>query len=173
MRRLSLMVVFLLAVSSMFLPAAGTAEASGYPMAIIFNDPSTGSGIVVGKFGSGFTSVSDANNVASIVGEGIALLGLGSAVSFYSPTQLAGFGLSDADALKSLVKGAYVGAGLSLYIFLDIKRTSGVSPSLGNNIRMDIWVADVGALIGFPEDGGYLYVTSIEVPEAYLALAAL
>ena len=171
MRRMKGMLkVMGLVLGLVILFGVSTAHASGYPLGITIQDDGslgTGNIIVVGKFGSGFTSVSDADNVASAVTSAVSLLGLGSNVQVYPPSL---FGSTDADTLKSIVKGGYTNAGYSLYVFLDIKRVASVSSTYGNNIRIDAWAADFGLL---PEVGGYAYVTSIEVPESYLAFVSL
>jgi len=160
--------VFLLAVTT-------TAFSAGYPVlaAIEPVSPDDPSIIVVGKFDQGAFSEAQADRLSDAVVGLIGSLGLtqGNTLLF-KPSQLrAQFGATDADALKSVAKSAYRGAGFDLYIFLDITKKASISAQYGSNIKVDVWVADLAALLGF--SGDYLYVATLETPEAITSLLSL
>jgi hypothetical protein len=150
-----------IALTMMF---ASTALASGYPM--IAGDMSSGV-LVVGKFDSNSFTLSEANQIAATVAGMLGMLG--EQTQFFGPSQVGpAFGISDGDAVKSAAKSAYQSYGFDVYIFLDIKRVGAVSQDLGQNLRIDVWVADMAAELGIP--GDYLYAASIEAPEMYLSM---
>jgi hypothetical protein len=167
-----------LAVGFVTVLGASSAYASGFPMGVVAGTDV----VVVAKFGSGFTSLSDAESVTTPVQRALANLNLSSSLQFFTPTQLAGVGITDADNLKVLVKNNYAAAGFSTYIFIDISRVS-VPAAAGTafgpyNLRLDLYVADLetilqnqGVPISLPSTpDGYTYLASIEVPESYEAM---
>lgn len=92
------------------------------------------------------------------------------------PVRLLPGGVTDADVLKDYIKGVYKAWDFTLYAFIDIKRVTGTAPELGSSMRIDIWVADAASLahqIGLTVTGDYLYVVSLEIPEAYLTALSL
>lgn len=165
-----------------FLIGSLTAQvyASGTP-AVDFFVPSSTSGIpisfvLVSKYEATSFTTAEAENISQAVGKllGSTLLSSlsisTSGVSHYNPSQLAAYGITDADVLKNYVKSAYKSWGSYIYVFLDITRVQALM-SLGNSLRVDIYIADLDALLGI-SGNGYLYIASIEVPETYLALLA-
>jgi len=157
---------------------SGVASAAGYPFVVV--DTSVYPTIVVGKFASGagqFTQTEAENLVQSIVAavEGQDLVNTSTA-SVLTPSQLAGLSinghsLSDGDYVKNLVKQNYVDWGLGLYIFLDVRKKAEYSAGFGNNVRIDVYVADMASLLGISAD--YLYALSIETPAMYVSLLQL
>lgn len=148
----------------------GVASAAGYPFAVL--DTSTeDSVIVVGKFASGsgqFTEQEAQNLVQSVVAAVQGTLGSSGGSTIFTPSALKAAGLGDADELKTLVKQNYRAAGFDLYIFLDIKRTAQYATGFGNNIRIDVYAADMASFVDV--SAPYLYAVSIEAPEMYLSL---
>ncbi len=92
-------------------------------------------------------------------------LGSSGSTLIYTPNQLAGFGLGDADALKNLVKSNYQQWGIGLYIFVDIKQVGQYYAGFGPNARIDVYIADMANLVNVNAD--YLYALSIETPKMY------
>ncbi|HWR88712.1 MAG TPA: hypothetical protein VN260_00500, partial [Dissulfurispiraceae bacterium] len=58
-----------------------------------------------------------------------------------------------------------------LYLFLDISKTPSISAQYGNNIKIDVWVPDLAALLGF--SGDYLYAATLETPEVLTGFLSL
>ena len=81
---------------------ASSASAAGYPFFAYDNSSST-SIVVVGKFSSQYTQAEAQNLTATIVSLIEGTLGSSGSTLIYTPDQLAAFGLGDADALKNLV----------------------------------------------------------------------
>jgi len=148
-----------------------TGYAAGYPVAAIGTSTDT-SIIVIGKFDPASFSQVEAQNISSTIFGALSgilgSLGSGSNTTLLTPDQLSGYGIADADYLKTLVKDNYIALGFDIFVFLDIKRTNPVSQVSGPNIRIDVWVADKASL--FELTGDYLYAASVEAPEMYLSL---
>ncbi len=152
------------------LVGTGVASAAGYPFAVLDNSTGT-SAVIVGKFASGsgqFTQQEAQNLVDSVVAAVQSTLGSTGGSTILGPSDLASVGYGDADALKDFIKQNYMAAGIDVYIFLDIKRTAQYAAKFGNNIRIDVYVADMAQPLGISAD--YLYAASIEAPEMYLSL---
>lgn len=148
------------------------ANASGIPAAGIMNDPDFPV-IVVMKFGAGFTA-QDAQNSAQLISQAIGLAGqlttAAQSVLFYSPANLAQLGVTDADVLKTALKGPAAQLGFT-YLFLDMSKKASVEAQYGQNIKVDIWVANDGPAAqltsGLGVTGAYIYIATIEFPENF------
>ncbi len=158
-----------------FFTSAG-AIASGFPLAIL-SSSSLGYVIVIGKFasGSGQFTQAEANNLSLSVAGAIpgliqSLLGSSSvsAPTVLTPNQLAAAGLSDADDVINLVKANYKAWGYSFYAVVNISKYFEYATGYGQNLRLDVYIADIAALLGL--GGDYLYAASIEVPYMYASL---
>ncbi len=160
--------VFLLAVTT-------TAFSAGYPVLAAVDpvSPDDPAIVVVGKFDQGAFTEAQADQLSDAVAGLIGSLGLTQGTPLVlKPSQLRiQFGATDADALKSVAKIAYQGAGFDLYIFLDVTKKASVSAEYGSNIKIDVWVADLAALLGF--SGDYLYVATLETPEMITSFLSL
>lgn len=160
-------------IITFFLIGASTAYSSGIP-ALDAAVMGTTKLIIVTKYDSASYTYAQAEafsqTVTKLLGSVSTLTGSnGIAIGHYPPSQVASWGITDADTLKSLVKTYYKSWGFTLYAFIDIKRiTSTTAPALGPTMRIDIWVADLAALL--KQTGDYLYIASFEIPEAYLTL---
>lgn len=132
--------------------------------------------VVVSKYDSASYTYAEAEAISQAVSKLIGLgstlagsLGLSTAgLSHFTPSQVAAWGITDADILKNLVKTYYQSWGFNFYAFADIKRVTSVAPELGHAMRIDIWIADLPVLLGLT--GDYLYIASLEIPETYLTL---
>lgn len=155
-------------IASILFVTAATAYSSGYPFAAGLYSQGMNV-IVVGKFDSSEFTAQEAENFSQGAADAVGLLGTaGQGLIVLTPSQLASSGLTDADAVKQMVKNIYMQSGFDLYIFLDITKVDSIQPQYGQNVRIDAWVADMAPLLGLT--GDYLYVTTLEVPEMYLQL---
>jgi hypothetical protein len=178
MKRARVLLTCLGLIVGIFFVTTAPAYSSGYPFAAGLASSDT-MVIVVGKFdssASGFT-YAEAEGYSQAVASAVGLLGtLSQGVIILPPSQLASYGLTDADALNQEIKNIYVQSGFSLYIFLDITKVDSVQRQYGRNVRIDVWAADMvplaNSLTGDSLTGSYLYVTTIEVPETYLSALA-
>lgn len=172
-----LAVFFIMGVSVAYgdpLPSAG------YPSVSVFAGP-TGSVGVVSKYeASSFTSTEAealsaqvATIISTLLGSSVGLDNSASLLLHLTPSEItANFGITSADAFAAFAQDNYKAYGLDLYVFLDVYRVAGLDESgLGNSIRIDAWVGDISSILPGLVPGDYLYVTSVEFPEVYLALA--
>jgi hypothetical protein len=173
-----------------FVFGVSTAHSSGYPALSLLSssDPTFSyEAIVVAKYEQGSFTSADAENLSQqfngIVQSLVSQIGgdsSNSGIFHFTPSQLATYGYTDADALKDYIKNNYVAAKIPLYIFLDVSRTPAVSPALGNNIRADVWIdngdflkymlGDMGIFNQLGDIGDYFYFGSLEFPEKFLSL---
>jgi len=146
---------------------ASSASASGYPFFAYDNSSST-SIVVVGKFSSQYTQAEAQNLTATIVSLIEGTLGSSGNTLIYTPNELAAISLGDADTLKNAVKSVYKQYGIDLYVFVDIKQVSQYAAGFGPNARIDLYIADMASQVGVTAD--YLYALSIEHPKMYTDL---
>lgn len=178
------LVIFLIMEVSM--AYADPAASPGYPDVSFLSSPSLNLG-VVGKYEAGSFTQAEAESmseqVATLVSAALGtVLGTNSTLvlaQHFTPNQMAGIGFSSADSLAAYALANYKSYGLQGYVFLDVSRNSGVVGSeLGNNIRVNVWLGDAANLLSgstilstLGVTGNYLYLTSLEIPESFLALA--
>lgn len=151
--------------------SVATALGSGYPVAVIAADTDS-TILVLGKFASGtgqFTQAEADGLVNTITALVQGFLGSTGGVVVLNPSQMAGYGLGDADNVRALAKANYIAWGADIFVFIDIKKTATEYVSgYGPNMRLDVLVADLSTELGLP--GDYLYATSIEIPYMYAQL---
>lgn len=148
-------------------------HAGGIPALDIYNSGGT-SIIVLGSYDSAGFTFDEANTISTLVsslssqiGPLLGLSGLStSGLSNFTPSQLKTYGYTDADTLKTFIKDSYLPSGFSLYIFLDITKSAGISQAYGQNLKINIWIADLASTLGMT--GDYLYLGSIELPMMYI-----
>lgn len=168
MRKTRIFALSMVLASLLF--GATAAFAGGYPFAVL--DTSTDTKVIVlGKFASGaeqFTQAEAQGLVTTIAGLISGTLGeTTSSTSVLTPDDLVNFGY-DADALKAMVKANYRAWGLTLYVFVDIKKTAEYASGVGPNVRIDVYIADMASEVGIQAD--YLYALSLETPYMYTGL---
>lgn len=152
--------------------SAAAALGSGYPVAVVAADDED-TILVLGKFASGAGQFTQAeadglvNTVAALV-QGF--LGSTGGAVVLNPTQMAGYGLGDADNVKALAKANYPAWGVDIFVFVDISKTAETAPGYGPNMRLSVYVVDMATLLGPPIPAGDLYIASIEVPYMYTTL---
>lgn len=173
-KRLALLII------SFLLVGASTAYSSGIPAADMYVAGSSSvlpiNVIIVVKYDAASYTFAEAEALSQIVSKLLGVtstlagsIGLSTAgLSHYTPSQLAAAGYTDADTLKILIKNSYQALGFNFYAFVDISRVTSVTPALGPAMRIDIWFADLALVMGMT--GDYLYIASLEIPEAYLTL---
>jgi hypothetical protein len=164
--------IFVLTIALIGLPFT-MANASGIPAAGLMTDPDSPLLVVI-KFGADFTQ-QDAETNAQLISQALGLAGQYTTVTqgfmFFSPATLAQMGMTDADALKDLLRAPAEQLGY-LFIFLDIsKKPSAGGTQYGLSHKVDVWIANDRTVSQFAHalglTGAFLYAATLEYPEMY------